>query len=218
MFTSRAEALDFAHECLLSSTFGAQGRCMGYIEENMWQLAESGELPRDVLSEMLLIHSDAFVAELRRCAVKPEDVVRVLRQPRTTLAVCTFLTFLAHEAERYRGAPDVDEAWLQQVERVGARRWWTDDAPLLLQLVERAHVSVTEMLRVSVAVLGLCPSIPGQARLRSDEVPSVPQCGDAACQLPQLLPRRLQSYLDLNVSLRDADFTMPPPPSRLDGR
>ncbi|MEX2659453.1 MAG: DUF2786 domain-containing protein [Acidimicrobiales bacterium] len=60
---------------------------------------------------------------------------------------------------------DAPAAWRSQLEEIGARVWWDERRPYLVQWSERAGLGVRRLLEVAVEVLATLLTLPAQPRL-----------------------------------------------------
>jgi hypothetical protein len=91
---------------------------------------------------------------------QPTEVARVVRRRRSGLHEKLLHTAMAHDADWNPRPTPPPAGWTAQLEALGVRRWWGDEADWLGPWAGRAGVSWDDALRVSVEALGVLAILP----------------------------------------------------------
>jgi hypothetical protein len=96
---------------------------------------------------------------------QPTDVRRVVGRRLNASHARLLIHVMAADAERYRTKPGADEAWLAQLDAVGAKRWWSSSRPHLLEWTSRELLQPLTVLHLAVQLFSLLSRLPGLQRL-----------------------------------------------------
>lgn len=89
---------------------------------------------------------------------QPRDVVEYMRRAAAESEVMLVTDAIASETTRYAPAT-VDGRWSEQIDGIGAQRWWPDDRPLLDAWSERYATDAAVVWHIAAIVVGILQAL-----------------------------------------------------------
>ena len=145
------DALRFATSCVHGKRTGALIEILDFLEEGLPEIV-------DLAANIAL---DGFLSSLWERGWQPVDIARITRQQLKSLHLDLVIDIIAENAATY-DLPDiaVDPAWMNQLETIGAERWWSNRHPYLPQWQRHHDLTRRAALETIVEVLALLESLP----------------------------------------------------------
>lgn len=89
---------------------------------------------------------------------QPRDIVEYLRRRADKAAVELVTHAIVSETAQYAPAT-IDGRWSEQIDSIGAERWWADDRPLLDAWVKRYATDAVIIWRIAATVVGIVQAL-----------------------------------------------------------